>query len=142
MKRHPALVTLSSEHHQGLVWSRKLLDLDNESPDTEFQNVISQFLEVWQQEINPHFQKEEEILIPLFDRTGEGTSGPVMEMLQQHIHLRKMVFDLRDLGSADIASKIGGMLQNHIRFEERELFPFIESTATKEILDRIKIELE
>jgi len=142
MKRHEALVTLSSEHHQGLVWSKKLLDLTDTVETGETQKVLQEFFQVWYQEINPHFQKEEQILLPLFDRTGEGTSEPVIEMFRQHIHLRAKIYDLNDAPSLEIAHTIGSQLKDHIRFEERELFPFIEEQSSVEVLERVKVALE
>jgi len=142
MKRHEALVTLSSEHHQGLVWSKKLLDLTDSIETRESQSILQEFFEVWHQEINPHFQKEEQILLPLFDRTDAGTAEPVIEMFRQHIHLRAKVYDLNDAPSLKIAHAVGEQLKDHIRFEERDLFPFIEEHSSVEVLERIKIALE
>ena len=142
MKRHPALVPLSSEHHQGLVWSRKLLDLDDSLTEEEIHSIFDEFKGVWNDEINPHFRKEEEILLPLFERTGHATENPVMEMLRQHIVIRARMFALRDEGALQYGMQVGELLKAHIRFEERELFPFIEQHSDEDLLKRLGEALE
>lgn len=141
MKRHPALVSLSSEHHHGLVWGKKLLSSDDAINPAEFSRIIDEFFQVWEKEINPHFNKEEEILLPLFNRSGHALDSPVMEMCRQHILIRAQVFNLEDSRGMDTAHEIGNLLKDHIRFEERELFPFIEENSSEKLLQRIGKEL-
>lgn len=142
MKRHPALVTLSHEHHHGLRWARKLRELDPEIPEDRLRALASEFLEAWDSEINPHFWKEEEILLPLHAREGESNIPEIHQMLQQHISLRREVLRLKEQADRTILGKLAELLTDHIRLEEREVFPRIEQDCSQELLGTINEQLE
>jgi len=137
MKRHKALQTLSDEHHQGLVWSRRLQNINDEASPEEAQSLADDFIDIWNSEINPHFRKEEEILLPLFANTGKATEDPVMEMLEQHILLRRDVLKIGVSPNTTLLQHCGNLLKDHIRHEERVVFPMIEEAAQKDLLTQI-----
>lgn len=137
MQRHQALVNLSEEHHHGLVWSRRLLKLAASEQQQLPEEEIHQFLSVWEQEINPHFRREEEILLPLFAHTELYWADSIQEMLRQHILLRRDVWSLRVVQEPGLIHRIGNLLQTHIRLEEREVFPLIQREAEESLLARI-----
>lgn len=137
MQRHPALVGLSEEHHHGLVWSRRLSRLSEGEADSPVKEVIREFLGVWDQEINPHFRREEEILLPVFARTDHYWAEGIQEMLRQHVELRRNVWLLREDPGPAIIQHTGDLLQEHIRLEERDVFPLIQKEADEPLLARI-----
>lgn len=137
MKRHKALIPLSDEHHQGLVWAKRFRDLPEEMSAVEAQDLVDTFIPVWHSEINPHFQKEEQILLPVFARTEATLSDSIVEMLRQHVFIRRDVLLLQDSPVVDVMHRLGSLLQDHIRLEEREVFPFIERESSDELLARI-----
>jgi len=141
MKRHEALVTLSSDHHTGLVWSRKLKKVSPDSPSSEAKQLAREFLPQWDNDINLHFQREEEILLPYFAREGDFTHESIWTMLQHHIVLRRDVARLRSEVTVELLRQIGEKLEEHIRHEERVVFPLIEQQASDTILQKIHAEL-
>ncbi|MCF7803585.1 MAG: hemerythrin domain-containing protein [Candidatus Marinimicrobia bacterium] len=142
MKRHDALVTLSSEHHTGLVWARRLTQLSDSEDTLNPGEVAHEFLDVWDSEINPHFRKEEDFLLPIFAGEGDYSDECIWEMLQQHIILRREIWRLRQAHSVEILVRIGELLMEHIRHEERIVFPFIEEQSSNETLREINDALE
>ncbi|HKJ66944.1 MAG TPA: hemerythrin domain-containing protein [bacterium] len=137
MKRHEALIPLSDEHHQGLIWSKRFREMPSDMSADETRDLVNEFMPVWHSEINPHFQKEEQLLLPLFARTGVSLPDSVPEMLEQHIFIRRDVLLLRDSPGVEIMVRLGSLLQDHIRLEERDVFPFIERESNNALLTRI-----
>lgn len=72
----------------------------------------------------PHFRDEEEHLFPLVVDSEEA-QPLVVRALLEHQRLHALT---RDLASGDTARmrELGELLEAHVRFEERELFPLIE----------------
>lgn len=138
MKRHPALVSYSSDHHHGLVWARKLADITETTPPDTKADVASEFLDVWGAEIAPHFTTEEEILLPLYAIHGEINHPSIRQMLAQHIALRRDILLIRETPTTTLLRQIGEQLRAHIRHEEQEVFPLIEDKTPEEILQKIK----
>jgi iron-sulfur cluster repair protein YtfE (RIC family) len=127
MKRSPELRSLSEEHHHGLVAARRLrLAAQGKAP---LEEAIEGFLTAWRTEIQPHFRAEEEILLPEFARAVAPDDPLILRALAEHVSLRRAVRELQGADEAPrtLAAEIGQALDDHIRFEERVLFPAIES---------------
>jgi hemerythrin-like domain-containing protein len=65
----------------------------------------------------------------------------VLQMFEEHAQIRDLIISLdkeRDSGSLQ---SLADFVNNHIRFEERELFVYAEKTLTQEQLDEIYKEL-
>ena len=93
MKRHPALVPLSEEHHQELAHARRLLRAAGAVPEERLA-VASAYLDAFFTETVEHFRREEEILFPLYVRHAGST--PVLErILREHMELHGLVRALR-----------------------------------------------
>ena len=128
MKRSPELRDLSEEHHYGLILARGLrLAAKGERP---LETAVAEFLRAWSEEIQPHFRSEEEVLLPGFARAVPPDDPLIARTLTEHVALRRAA---RLLGEAEgerqreVAAEIGQALDDHIRFEERVLFPAIEA---------------
>jgi len=141
MTRDPALISLSHEHHHGLRWSRSLRE---DTPDLNGDSLLEfldEFFHAWETELNPHFRKEEDYLLPLFATEGDSWSPAIQEMLKQHIVIRRDVLLLREDPNTEVIRRLGDLLHNHVRLEEREVFPQIENQASDELLEKIRIRL-
>jgi len=129
VKRHPALVPLSEEHHQELAHARRLLRAAGAGPEERLA-VASAYLDAFFTETVEHFRREEEILFPLYVRHAGST--PVLErILREHMELHGLVRALRaEAAAGDIPPEalrtLGDLLHDHVRLEERELFEEIE----------------
>jgi quercetin dioxygenase-like cupin family protein len=131
MKRHPALVPLSHDHHHALVAARRLRQAAERDADPA--GAVASFRAFFAAETLAHFRAEEEQLFPLVADVDE--ARPLLvETLIDHQRLRALV---RDLGGSDdvraTMAEIGELLEAHVRREERELFPLIERVAASEL---------
>jgi hypothetical protein len=128
MKRNPALHKLSREHQHGLVAARWLRRATR--GELSLADATSRFLDVWRGEIQPHFDAEEEILLPAFAQAVPPDHELIVRTLTEHVAIRSAVHVLERANDAawqPLALEIGRALEDHIRFEERILFPAIES---------------
>jgi len=125
MKRSPELSPLSHDHHKALAIALRL----RRAEDADASKTASAFFEYWQGHGADHFRIEEEILLPGWvdgDATADRTlAGRVAD---EHLEIRIAVRRLEGVDpSRDELQELGGLLERHVRFEERELFPQIEA---------------
>jgi Hemerythrin HHE cation binding domain len=124
MKRDPALVSLSRDHHQALAVARRLrrATLETES------EARTDALRFWSAAGRAHFRLEEEVLLPAFARHGDAHHPFVARALCDHVAIRQRMDALELDRSPPLASlhELGAVLSDHVRFEERELFALIE----------------
>lgn len=115
MKRSPGLRVLSSEHHTALVLARRAA---RAASDDAVASAWREVMERFEAELEPHFLQEETLLLPALAHAGE--TALVERTLCEHARMRALVHDgPRDAGTLHV---FAGLLQAHIRFEERELF--------------------
>lgn len=85
-------------------------------------------------ELEPHFRIEEELLLPELMR------GPQVALaertLAEHRKLRAMVTDV-EAGAFSALCALADLLEAHVRFEERELFPVCEVLASDAALGEV-----
>lgn len=132
MKRHPTLRDLSRDHHHGLAQARRL----KRAKAKDAIETAQQFLDFWQRELTRHFRAEEEVLLPYYARHVAADDEDVVHMLTDHVSIRRAVLDVAcrpsGEGLKDVLNELGKLLEEHIRFEERVLFPKVESALTAE----------
>jgi quercetin dioxygenase-like cupin family protein len=127
VKRHPALIPLSHDHHHALVEARRLRRSAEEAADPA--DAAEAFAAFFAGVTVPHFREEEEQLFPLV--AGSEEAAPlVVQALVDHQRLHALA---AQLGSADdhraTMVELADLLEEHVRREERELFPLIERLA-------------
>ena len=129
MKRDPRLRGLSSEHHQALVIARTLIAGRDWTADDGAR--LSRRFEL---ELEPHFRVEEEVLLPAL--RDAGAIALADRVVDDHAFLRAKVAEAA-AGDGHAARSLGERLQEHVRFEERELFPACEELLASEVLDGV-----
>ena len=144
MRRHQALVPLSHDHHHGLVQARRLRRAGDEADPERLLQVASGFVDFFAREGAGHFRDEEEHLFPLLADCGDRATSLLAEIAVQHAAVRSLVGQLRrsiQAGSveAEVLDRLGELLEQHIRLEERQLFPLIEEIVTDEDLEGLSI---
>ena len=124
MKRDPALVSLSRDHHQALVVAKKLRDATGENAGA----ARAAYLSYWEDHGEAHFRLEEEILLPAYAAHGDAYHPLVARTLCDHVAIRQRADALLHDPAPAVATlhELGGLLADHVRREERELFPLIE----------------
>jgi hemerythrin-like domain-containing protein len=143
MKRSPELRDLSEAHHYGLVAARALRRAA--AGEQPLEEAIAGFLTAWRDEIRLHFRQEEEVLLPEYARAVPPDDPLILRTVTEHVALRRAVGDLENASGdrrAELAARIGQALDDHIRFEERVLFPAIESALAGAPLEALGHRLE
>lgn len=138
MKRDPALVPLSHDHHHALVQARRLRRASG-GPDAAV--AAAEFLHFFAAETSPHFRLEEELLFPEAVDQAEAQEALVRTLLE-HQRLRALVAELeRRLAAGEapdeVMAALGRLLEEHVRHEERVLFPLIERLCDAATLARL-----
>ncbi len=132
MKRHPALVRLSEDHHHELVLARRLQRAVDADPDERLR-VAEEYVTQFFGPTSDHFRREEEVLFPVYTRHA-GQTDLVERILREHMELHGLARELRaqvavgDVHPETLAT-LGSLLHDHVRVEERELFEEIQRTV-------------
>ena len=130
IKRNKSLHQLSKDHHEGLLLCWKIRA--GQRNNIETQRVSDYILYFYENHLSSHFTQEEDILfsaLPCEDNM-------VTEALAQHARLKKMIEYLMQEKVKDYNPLLAfaDELDNHIRFEERKLFGYIEERLCPEQL--------
>ena len=142
MKRHPALVPLSRQHHDGLALGvmieRGLRDGADRADTAQFERLREQALDLWQLELRGHFDVEEQIVFPAARQAGE--PGLVDTLIAEHEEIRKQFTDLEQAPISEAGPVLGRLrtaLVRHIRTEERVLFQAMQAAMDEQQLDTL-----
>lgn len=140
MKRDPALVSLSRDHHRALSVAHGLRRATSETAADERANA----LEFWENAGRTHFRLEEEVLLPAYAREGDAYHPLVAQVLCDHVAIRSSMNRIGGVAAPDVAAlhELGAMLAGHVRLEERELFVLIEDTLSAAQLQAVAAALE
>lgn len=130
IKRHSALQGVSREHHHGLLLCWKIRTGLSKNVSTERIKVYVDWF--YRTYLVPHFELEETYIFPIV-----GNDHPwVKKALSDHRRLIRLftstTADMKTLG------QIEETLEQHIRFEERQLFNHVQEMANNKQLDIIE----
>lgn len=90
-----------------------------------------------------HFREEEELLLPTFAGFGDVEAPVVAQVLVDHVRIRRLMVEVASGGPELSALRaLGTLLEQHVRREERELFPLIEGVVPERELARLAALLE
>jgi hypothetical protein len=129
-KRHASLQPLSREHHQALLLCWKFRQ--GFSKGVEPERMMKYAGWFWTTYLAPHFKAEEKTFFPILDKEHPG----IIKALKQHKQLEAM-FHSKDSDIAYTLRQIAFELEQHIRFEERELFNDIQEKASPAQLEEL-----
>jgi len=123
MKRSVVLQPLSREHHSALSLA-KACERAVSSGDTQQVGIACQrAVHAFSAELEPHFQLEEQSLLPLL--TSTDTQVLAQRTMADHQRLRALLAGLQNIEIAAL-DDFAKSLTAHVRFEERELFAALE----------------
>ena len=133
MKRAPELVPLSHDHHQALSVALQLKRAEDRTP-------AEAFLDFFESDGTEHFRIEEEVLLPTWLAADPQADRMLAQRVAaEHLEIRTRALRLRDPTTAvDDLRALGELLEAHVRFEERELFPLIESGLDQRAIARLQ----
>lgn len=129
MKRDARLHGLTLDHNHGLMFCSELTrQLAAGSFD------VAAFGQVFDDELEPHFRQEEELLLPGLREAGE--VAVVQRTETEHARLRSLV-QLGRAGDLGAVETFARELRAHVHFEEHELFACAERSLTDEALAEV-----
>jgi hemerythrin-like domain-containing protein len=131
LKRHPALVELSKDHHFGLLLSWKIRKADELKITSD--RVAAYIVYFFESDLDTHFREEEELL---FNRLAKEDSMR-LRAESEHSRLRNLNGQIKQSAEKKLIKEFSELLEKHIRFEERELFPHIQQSFSDETLQQI-----
>lgn len=136
LKRSKELAPLSREHHDGLLFVWKIRQgLANGTSIATMCNYSKWF---WTNHIKPHFKDEEKVLIQHLP----ADNPMVVQMIDEHKQIRDLIHTLDKEPEMKLLEQLADFLNNHIRFEERELFVYAEKALNAEQLNSIYKQLD
>jgi hypothetical protein len=131
VKRDPRLRALSRDHHHALVLARFIAAIDVRGGLDE--DVVTLVKERFASEIFPHFEVEELLLSAL---AGLGADELVTRTRDDHAKMMQLV-ERATATNATPLTELAALLTEHVRFEERELYPACEDKLPAEVLERV-----
>jgi iron-sulfur cluster repair protein YtfE (RIC family) len=124
VKRSAELAVLSREHHIALELALRLKRAAADQVDLLARDAS----DFWRRESSEHFRLEEDFLLPSLARHAAADDPDIERVRSEHDELRRRFAEL-DGGGRDVPAlrELGRLLGDHVRFEERVLFPRVES---------------
>ncbi len=141
-RRHESLIHFSRDHHDGLMLAQQILDQRRTMlPDwpKDFRGRVTYVTAFFQDHLRPHFTAEEEHLFPLIQRHVAPSKDLITRLIAEHRQMETIVGGFARPGFAPSQEKLhefGRILEEHIRTEERKLFPLFEKEAGDEVLTK------
>ncbi|HEY8689314.1 MAG TPA: hemerythrin domain-containing protein [Chitinophagaceae bacterium] len=135
IKRDENIKWLSKEHHFGLLACWKInkgitwgIGIDR---------IKKYIIFFWENNLQQHFKEEEELLFNVIDDDKINTA------IEQHTSIREKINALYN-SHADtlLLQQFAEELNDHIRYEERILFPFLEKALPQNELQQIGAALD
>ncbi|SER38097.1 Hemerythrin HHE cation binding domain-containing protein [Nitrosomonas sp. Nm51] len=138
MKRSPALKALSIDHHHGLVLAHKAKKAAaQELSGNELQAIWMELQEHADAVLAAHFEIEESYIAAAFAAFGDPHLIQLADRLTaEHAALRQLLSPDTPRNAANL-KQLGELLQQHIRFEERELFEAAQTALDEDTLQAI-----
>jgi hemerythrin-like domain-containing protein len=138
MKRAQALRQLSRDHHKALFVAQRLRRVER----SDVEACALEFLDFWRSHGHRHFQVEEEVLLPAYERVASAEEEPVVRVLTDHMTIRRRAADV-EAGARSVGplQELGSILEGHVRHEERVLFPLIEEALPAAELETLAREI-
>lgn len=132
-RRAGALIPFTHDHHHALAHARRLRRDATGEPEIRMIRA-REFLSFFQSDSVAHFRKEEEELFPLVVRHRE-IRPLLMQLLIEHIEIHALVRRLEEQIEihsvrGETLAELGQKLQDHVRLEEKKVFPLIERLAS------------
>lgn len=143
MKRHEALAPLSREHHGTLILAQLL---KKNAPvykglPTHAAGKAAYALQQFEELIKKHFQQEE-IMLEKAKDCHDDIKNLAAEIIQEHQHLTALFLSMNTaLVTEETMDRLGNALENHIRKEERVLFPLLQQHCSEALLQQIRNDL-
>jgi hemerythrin-like domain-containing protein len=136
VKRSPELAQLSRDHHVALEAALLL----RRAGDENLAAAVERFTEFWRERGERHFEIEEELLLPAVGEEDAEWAGHAARVRREHGEIRTRSAQIS--GDLAAARELGELLNDHVRFEERTLFPLLEERLSRAALSELGTAIE
>lgn len=133
MKRAPALIPLSREHNTAMILAREACRAAANRDSMRIRRAWQRLSHAWHTEMAQHFQAEEAVLFPIL--RASGAHRLVQRLVREHAAMRR-VLNQPNLQDTVRLHALGRVLTEHVRREEREAFPLLQSQLDPQTLRR------
>jgi hypothetical protein len=120
MVRHPSLAPLSHEHHTALIMTMRIAA--SVGDPAALSQMCEFVLQRFSTELEPHMEHEER---EIFSCIRGAHEAQVRRAESDHAALRGLAARIAN-GDSVALQRFGELLMEHVRFEERELYPLYE----------------
>lgn len=140
--RHPALVSLSHDHHHGLALAlrcrKQALGQLKPLGAAGLRERANECVEFYANNLVSHFRAEEEVLFLALRAAAPQSASVIDDLVSQHREIARLISRIQaGDGMGKSIFDLGDLLERHIRKEERELFPIFEEHATEMEAEKI-----
>ena len=131
IKRSKYIIQLSKDHHFTLLFCWKIrTGVKLQIEISRIKNYVSYF---WQTHMQPHFNEEEILLF------APAKDAAVQRALNEHAEIRQQINTIITSENIQAAQleQLANIVETHVRYEERELFPHLEKVLSEAQLHQI-----
>lgn len=129
MKRNEHIVPFSRDHHFGLLCAWKIRQgLKKEINPQRIGDYVVYF---WDAHLEQHFKEEETFFFPYLNE------DQAQRVKNEHEEIVQLKLKIQQESTVELLTDFADLLDQHIRYEEREWFPYLEQTLTEEQLAEI-----
>jgi len=137
MQRAESLQPLSRQHKSALMTC--LLIRKGVSKQASVSVMTDFLLQCWRQELKDHFEQEEKFLLPLLKSYPEGSTY-AQAILRDHELWRTAMTHLEQANVTHrLLGDLADQLEQHVRYEERIVFPSIETKISPQQLSQLHL---
>lgn len=134
--RNGELAALSQEHKDGLLFASRIKEgIMNNISLTTLKDYAFWY---WRTHIRPHFRHEEDVLLPNFPPGNK----LAQRMRNEHDMIRELILCLDEEPDQRTLTLFADLIQDHILFEEKEMYNWLEKELTPAQLEKIRVQLE
>lgn len=131
IKRSKQLTPLSKDHHDGLLFAWKIKQGLKNGADIK---LVAEYIQwFWNNHLQEHFNEEEQVLAPHLPPENE----LLQQMMDEHQEIEAMIHINEKIADETLLTKLAESIDDHIRFEERQLFPYAEKVIPEKELNLI-----
>lgn len=125
IKSRPKLDSLNSEHRDSLLFCWRIKQgLADGTSTTKLRDLA---VHHWNNHLKPHFLREEEVILPFILN-----QSLAEQFKQDHTDIRELILALHKNPTLNAFPILTAFIANHIRFEERCLFSYLEKILSEE----------
>ncbi|MCJ8154547.1 hemerythrin domain-containing protein [Chryseobacterium sp. SSA4.19] len=134
MKRNENLVPLSRDHHFGLLCCWKIRQ--GIKKDISYERIRKYINFYWEKNLSGHFEIEDTILPEVKNNNLQ------IQMENEHREINRLINNIKQSDNKELLADFADLLYQHIRFEERTVFPHLEEHLSADQLSEIGAQLD